>query len=106
MSQEGGLTRSDAFDQRLALLVQMKFNGQRGIEVRHLGAGIEQKVVGTSVVDRYREDCLVAVDQDAGQTGDISRAVGLCREHRKKGCGKNKGNKNLESRHCECSSAG
>jgi hypothetical protein len=70
MSHKGGLRRSNAFDQRLALLFQTKLTRQRGIEVRHLGAGVQQEVVGTSVVarvvDGYLDDYLVAVDQLEG----------------------------------------
>src|SRR5258705_9358005 len=84
-----GCVKSDSFYGRRALSIQMELSGQRGIEHRDLGAGIQQKVVGAGMVDGYRHDHLVAVCETEGYTGDISRAMRLCGKCWDDGCGKN-----------------
>jgi hypothetical protein len=56
----------------------MEFSGQRGIDHRDLGAGVQQKVVGAGMVYGYLHDHLVAVYKTEGYTCDISRATRLC----------------------------
>src|SRR5881275_1672818 len=49
-----------------ALSIQMKLSSQGGIDHRHVGAGVQQKVVGTGMVYGYRHDHLVAVYKTEG----------------------------------------
>jgi hypothetical protein len=44
----------------------MKFRGERGIDHRDLGAAIQLEVVGAGVVDGYRQNDLVAIDEAEG----------------------------------------
>jgi hypothetical protein len=74
----------------------MELSSQGGIDHRHLGAGVQQKVVGAGMVYGYRQDHLVAVYKTEGYTCDISRAMRFCVKCRDKGCGKNEGSEPLE----------
>src|SRR5260370_34405960 len=58
----------------------VELSGQRGVDHRELGTGIQKKVVGAGMVDGYRHDHLVAVCEMEGYTGDISGANAVLRE--------------------------
>jgi hypothetical protein len=74
----------------------MELSGQRGIDHRDLGTGVQQKVVGAGVVDGYRHDHLVAVCETERYTCDVSGAMrfrGKCRDDE---CGKKEGSEPFE----------
>ena len=96
LREGSGCLKSDSCYHGRALSIQMEFNGQRGVDHRDLGAGIQQKVVGTGMVDGYRHDHLVAVCEMEGYTCDISGAMRFCVKCRDDGCGKNEGSEPLE----------
>lgn len=52
-----------------ALSIQMELSSQGGIDHRHLGASVQQKVVWAGMVDGYRHDHLVAVCEMEGTLG-------------------------------------
>jgi hypothetical protein len=74
----------------------MKLNSQSGIDYRHLGAGIQEKIVGAGVVDGHRHNHLVAVCEVEGYTGNVSGAMRFCGKCWDDGCGKNEGSEPLE----------
>jgi hypothetical protein len=74
----------------------MELSSQGGIDHRHLGAGVQQKVVGAGMVHGYLHDHLVAVCEMERYTGNISGAMRFCIKGRGEGCGKNEGSKPLE----------
>jgi hypothetical protein len=80
---------SDSCYHGRVLSIQMELSGQRRIDHRDLGSGVQQKVVGAGVVDGYRHDHLVAVCETEGYTGDVSGTMRFCGECRDDGCGKN-----------------
>src|SRR5260370_32677206 len=91
-----GFEKSDSCYPGRALSIQMELSSQVGIDHRHLGAGVQQKVVGAGMVDGYRHDHLVTVCEMEGYTGDISRAMRFCGKCWDAGCGKNEGSEPLE----------
>ena len=66
LRNESSLTRSGAGDDSRALGLQVKSRGQRRIDHRDLGAGVQLEVVGSRVVDGYSQKNQVAVDQAEG----------------------------------------
>ena len=96
-----GCKKSDSCYPGRALSIQMELSSQGGIDHRHLGAGVQQKVVGAGMVYGYRHDHLVTVCEMEGYTCDISRAMRFCGKCWDDGCGKNEGSEPLEGRHFE-----
>jgi hypothetical protein len=70
-----GCKKSDSCYPSRALSLQMELSSQGGINHRHLGAGVQQKVVWAGMVDGYRHDHLVAVCEMEGYTRDVSGAM-------------------------------
>src|SRR5260370_9820859 len=91
----GCLKCGSCYDGR-ALRIQVELSGQRGVDHRHLGAGIQDKVRGAGVVDGYHHNHLVPVCETAGQSCDNSRAMRFCVKCRDDGCHNNEGSEPLE----------
>src|SRR5258705_5933922 len=101
LREGSGCKKSDSCYPGRALSNQMELSRQGGIDHRHLGAGVQQKVVGTGMVYGYLHDHPVAVYKTEGYTCDISRAMRFCGKCWDDGSGKNEGSEPLEGRHFE-----
>jgi hypothetical protein len=96
LREGSGCKKSDSCYPGRALSIQMELSSQGRIHHRHLGAGVQQKVVGAGMVYGYLHDHLVAVCVMEGYTCDISGAMRLCGKCWDDGCGKNEGSEPLE----------
>src|ERR1700761_2381163 len=96
---------SSASDHGRARSVQMELDGQRRIDHGDLGPRIQEKVVGTEMVDGYSHDNLVAVYDAEGYPCDISRTMGFRQQCGDDGCCDYEGSEPLENCHRESSSA-
>src|SRR5260370_2380230 len=101
LREGSGCKKSDSCYPGRALSIQMELSSQGWIDHRHLGAGVQQKVVGAGMVYGYLHDHLVAVYKTEGYTCDISRAMRFCGKCWDDGCGRNEGSEPLEGRHFE-----
>jgi hypothetical protein len=80
LREGSGCKKSDSCYPGRALSIQMELSSQGGIDHRHLGAGVQQKIVVAGMVYRYRHDHLIAVYKAEGYTCDIFQGNAVLRE--------------------------
>jgi hypothetical protein len=85
LREGSGCKKSDSYYPGRALSIQMELSSQGGIDDRHLGAGVQQKVVGAGMVYGYLHDHLVTVCEMERYACDISGAIRFCGERRDDG---------------------
>ena len=83
-----GFMKSGAHHLGRAQRAQMEFSGQRWIDYRDLGSGIEDEVVRAGMVNGDCHEHLVTVQDAEGNNCNIRRAVGSRGERWNHGCSK------------------